>query len=443
MGIFNNREIALASWVLIGIIASFFNTTLRRSLGEIPSIMFKKQLVGIYLIVVLHFAFCIWVLYQVRLWDYTLLKDAILWVLFVGFITVFRLNQVSENKNYFRDAILDNLKLTVLLEFIVGLYTFSLVAEFIIVPIAIFIVLLLEVAKTNQKYEAVRKVVSFIVIVYSVFLLSYSIYHIISNFKDFATVGTLRSFFLAPLLSVLFLPLIYCMSVYMIYETTFIVIRRAIPVHLLGQARKYAIIQLGLNTSALIRWRSGLFRKEVRTSTDILNSIEEIKKRQAIEKRPPPISYEDGWSPFEAKNFLAKEGIPTGYYNHSWEKDWSAMSTYVNLDNSIIPNNIAYYVCGSEFAATKLWLVANISSLENSILAHKALVEYSKVLYKKALRGDFPEVIENALWLGENQILTLASVNISVSKNIWESKIPGYNLNFEIKHVKDNSSLSV
>ena len=79
---------------------------------------------------------------KIHFWNISATKDTILWTLGSAFGMYFSLNKVAQDENYFNNVILDNLKIVLLLEFVVNLYSFSLPVELIVIPIVSFIVLL-------------------------------------------------------------------------------------------------------------------------------------------------------------------------------------------------------------------------------------------------------------------------------------------------------------
>src|SRR3546814_3938911 len=94
---------------------------------------------------------------------------------------------------------------------------------------------------------------------------------------------------------------------------------------------------------------------------DIDSSIREIKKARAREKNPSLARPKIGWAPHEAITFLSAVNLPTDDYHHSYT-GWRASSSYLDVYKELIPNNIAYYIEGEEFATLKLKLVLNINT---------------------------------------------------------------------------------
>jgi len=98
---------------------------------------------------------------------------------------------------------------------------FNLTVELILTPIIIFIVLLNAVAETQQQHIIVKKFLDRLLALWGLFLLGFTINHIIQDFNSLANLENLRSFILPPLLTFLYLPFIYFMALYFRYENVF------------------------------------------------------------------------------------------------------------------------------------------------------------------------------------------------------------------------------
>jgi len=144
-----------------------------------------------------------------------------------------------------------------------------------------------------------------------------------------------------------------------------------------------------------------------------------------------------GWSPYKAKEVLATEGLITGYYQPYIEEEWSASSNYFEIDDNVIPNNIAYYIEGNSHAVETLKLNLNVNDPENAGSAHAKMVSCAKLLYRFALNEDISKTILDVLFVGKSNELQIGDKFISVYKNCWhEHRLKGYNLKLTIGIVK-------
>ncbi len=160
--------------------------------------------------------------YTMHLWDISLLKDTIIWTLGTAFIMFVNINKVNKESKYFKKVLLDNVKLVVLLAYIINLYVFNFVVEFLLVPVLFFIGALLAVSDTKKEYKPVKTLLQILVAIYGISLIIFAIVQVIGDFKDFATLYNLKDFLLSPLLTVSFLPFVYFLALYATYESLFV-----------------------------------------------------------------------------------------------------------------------------------------------------------------------------------------------------------------------------
>ncbi|HET9053912.1 MAG TPA: hypothetical protein VFM90_07060, partial [Cyclobacteriaceae bacterium] len=84
----------------------------------------------------------------------------------VAFVMQMNAGKIKD-KNYFKDIVKDTLKWTVVLEFVLSLYTFSLWTELILIPVLIFLGALQGISMTDKKYEKVQNLLSTIITIIS------------------------------------------------------------------------------------------------------------------------------------------------------------------------------------------------------------------------------------------------------------------------------------
>ena len=221
MNLFNNREIAIAIWLLVIFILMLFNWDIRKSLLEVIKAFFKIKILYSIFLMIAYTTGIVFVLYQINFWNISLLKDTVVWFCFTGILMSFNLVTSDTGQNLFRKIIVCNIKLVIIIEFLVNTYTFSLVGELILIPVVTFIVILEVVAKTDEEYSSVAKLMNGLQIIIGVIILIFAISNVVSDYKNFVSLDTLRNFLLAPLLTISFLPFIYFMVLFATYELLF------------------------------------------------------------------------------------------------------------------------------------------------------------------------------------------------------------------------------
>ena len=219
---FNNRELALGLWFFILVIWMLNQKKIRKSIFDIVKLLFGKALFRMITFMIIYVSIIIFFFYKTNFWDLTILKDTIYWVLGVAFVMLFNANKINKNENYFKQVIADSLKLTILLEFLVNLHSFSLFAEILFLPLMLLLVILHTFSDQKDEHKAVQKLTTTLLSIIGFIYLIYAVYQIIIDFDNFITYNNLRSLLIAPILTVLLLPFIYFIALFMQYETIFI-----------------------------------------------------------------------------------------------------------------------------------------------------------------------------------------------------------------------------
>jgi hypothetical protein len=219
--IFSTRELSLLIWLLIGLTAMMFGKDMRKSLGGIFKLLFGKQIGIILLLLTVYVTATLFLLHKIGTWDFTLLKDTIFWFVSVALVLFFSINKAKDT-HFFKDIVKESFKWTIALEFFVNFYTFSLLTELILMPTTLFLAMTLAYSQTDKKYEQVSKLLTNIFAIIGLTFFAYVTYKTFYNYQDFFTLHTLFSFLLPPILTVLLIPFLYLLALYMNYEVLFI-----------------------------------------------------------------------------------------------------------------------------------------------------------------------------------------------------------------------------
>ena len=118
MDIFNNREIALAIWLSVGIAFAASQPSVRDAFYGVWKAFFRRMILvplGLMAVYIILIVLC---LNETGLWDLGQLKNTILWSVLVAAVSMFRLPQIAEDEHYFRNALKDNFKVVAVLEFV-------------------------------------------------------------------------------------------------------------------------------------------------------------------------------------------------------------------------------------------------------------------------------------------------------------------------------------
>ena len=271
---FNNREVALISYLLIFIVWVLTQKKFRLTTVSVIKAFTAWRILVLIFALVLYIAIIVFGLFKIRLWDKYLIKDTVYWTFGVGLIILMNYDKAFKEEHYFKDLIKENFKVLLILEFIVGLYVFGIITEFILMPFVILFSVLLGYTEVYKKHEEVHKFINGIFVILGTVYIVYSGYHIYSDFTGFATAENLKTLLFPIIMFVLFLPFAYSFSLLVHYDSLFVRIDSFVKDSKLRRFAKWRVI-MSVNFS-MIRLKQitpGLLFNGCSTKEDITNEI--------------------------------------------------------------------------------------------------------------------------------------------------------------------------
>lgn len=434
MEFLNNREVSILVWASVFIIWCLTQPDLRSSLLHLVKCFFVKPIIVAVLMMGLYITTLVWLMYQGGIWDTTQLKTTLLWCVSVSLISLFRIHKKEAHKDFFRNSIKDIFKLTLFLEFIVDFYTFGLIFELIFIPLMTVASVLLAISGTDKKYESVEKVLNKAFSLIGFFLISYAAYRAYYDISNMLSLNTIRGFLTPPLLSLGFMPFVFAGMVYVRYEYAIIRLKYLIKdSDLRSYAAKTALKKFHVNIELLERWLDSLVFLQINTKQDIGQSIQDLELTIRREKNPQQVPITEGWSPYEAKKFLEEVGLVLGHYHSVGDDEWHASSSYLEIGEDVLPDNIAFYIGGNATAVKSLKLILNVNYINTEKESLNVFLNAAMLLYNKALDKEMPINIKKAVLSGRQKKVKIKGTAISVTKHSWSMKINGYDMKFLIE----------
>lgn len=440
MDILNNREIAIALWLLA--ISTYISSSskmaeVRVAVKGVLSAFFVRQIVTVLCLMIGYMAIVVYSLSELELWNGEQLKNTVFWCASVGFMSLFKIEQIKKDKSFFKHSVIDNLKLLAILQFIVSVYTFSLWVEILLAPILALIGAMLAIAESDKKYHQVKVLLEYCLSLFGVVLIVYTLYMLATSFGEFGKEKTAYDFFVPPLLTLCYLPFVYFMLVYSTYEQVFIRLKFSITNRFhRWVAKLYAFVFFNIQLSLLDRWSYQVARVNIESHSDLVETFKYIIRVRAAEKKPKEVPKDLGWSPYEAKDFLSTEGLNTGFYNRLYEEEWSALSPMEEFSDGIIPDNMAYYVEGSEEIANVLKLKVNVNDAARSQQAREKLEKIAEALSISSLNKPLSDEMKYAISQCEPYSEICGNKTISLSVEKWPNhRFNGYDLKFLVSNI--------
>ena len=387
-----------------------------------------------------YISLVVFLLFCVGLWDVSYIKDTVFWSVSAATVSLFRIPTIADDEHHLRNALADNLKIIIVLEFIVNAYTFSLAIEVFLVPLIAIISAMLIYAENKKEYASVTKLLSGLMIIFVIALALFSAHMIAKNSSDYFRVGTLTDFALPIVLSALFLPFIVTLVIYLRYENAFMRIRFIYShVPLQKRAMRIALCRFHVRTVLLKRWLRHIQSNRPQDFESLEASVIQVKKFTMLEKKPPIVPSAEGWSPYLACKFMQNVGVIAKDYrpDGSGQSEWFACSSYIEIEGGSISDYIAYYVEGDEQAVHTLKIVVNIGDARASHCARNRFSEAAEELIRKALHEDMPSTLREAIVEESPKKLSVGKAVADFSTETWQDQ-KNCELSLSLRHESAN-----
>ena len=219
--IFSNRELSLFIWFITLFTALLIWSKGRYHLKMITKATFAFKLVILYISAIIYISATVLLLWILNFWDITLLKDTIIWFLFSALGIFYSLSKVKD-ASYFGQLIKGSISFTIIIEFFINLYTFSLLAELVILPCLVFLSILSAFseisAKKNKEHKKVHTCLNQLLGIVGLIYIGFALYKTIMEFKTVPWIDVSKQFFLPVILTFLSIPYFWALAIYMKYE---------------------------------------------------------------------------------------------------------------------------------------------------------------------------------------------------------------------------------
>lgn len=263
MDIFSTRELATAFWVgaiLIAVgMAIVTNKKIRQGFIGVLKCFFNRKLRKLWEIYFLYIGIITLMFSRFPIWKNIYLKDIILWTLFSGLTICMNAVASEADEKYISKVLKDNIRFTVVTEFLLSTVTFSLWVELIIIPITTVIVLFDTVAEHKSDAIAVHKLLQDVMAFAGLCVILQTVRVGILEYRELNVINTLVSFFIPIVYLLLVTPLEYAFELYSKYEMLFIQMHFKEPSDKMVQRKRHlkVIKACGLSVRKII-----LFQKQ-------------------------------------------------------------------------------------------------------------------------------------------------------------------------------------
>jgi hypothetical protein len=225
---FNNREIALGVIFLVSVSVMFLKRDIRKSIINLFGSLFNKHFNRVYFEIFLYSLIMVSILYGIGFWNFSYTKDTLLWMLFTSLYLSIKVADDKDNNKLFLNILRNTISVTVFIEFLLNIYTFSIIVEIVVIVIVIFLSMMIsftEVFPDKDKNGQVSKLMKGINTYIGLNIFIFLILEVLNNLDSLLTLDTLKSFILPIIFTVMFIPYLYYLLIRVSYEQLNVSIR--------------------------------------------------------------------------------------------------------------------------------------------------------------------------------------------------------------------------
>lgn len=377
--LFNSREVATFIWFLIIFVwlfkINFFkNEFVKNNFKNIGHILTNFNIIIILSFLLSYVCFIIYFLSIIELWDVMQLKNTIYWFFSFACLSIFKVSKINNLAEFSKRTFYECFSLIVIIAFISGTYTFPLFLEMLIIPVNIVLLIIMTAPGYSKRAKVCSKTLLFIIIF---FIFSFTIYLFVSDMNKIFDEQKLKDFILPIILTILYLPFLLLLKLYMDYEKEFLKIKNKMNnKKLFYISFVCAIIYFNFRVDDFKKWINYLIVIRPKNFMDFFHSFNETKKVIKGEKSTNKIDFKNGWSILEAKNFLKNKGFLVGTYKY-YNVRYAAFSNTLTFKyDGKLDSLIEYEISGDENKINKLILRVSICDIKDE---DKVLSEFFEV----------------------------------------------------------------
>ncbi|PLX39573.1 MAG: hypothetical protein C0606_03480 [Hyphomicrobiales bacterium] len=406
--VFSHREIAIALWLVAGLLFVNFNADVRSAFIGVLRAVFAPKLLFLFAAFAVWVGFLSFFLAWFGLWTISELKATVLWYLFSGLALLARSiehrgrsDKSQPDTSFFRSIIFDNFRVTVVVEFVGAAYSFSLFAELLFVPLIVVLSSLYAFAELEEKYTSARRPIEYIFLAIAVGLVWHFVHQTINDGGDIFSIATLRGVLVPIELSILSVPVFYLAYCYSAWET--FDIRLGVKTYQSDELKRMARRKF----FRAFFLRPPLFNRAVRqfqilpaeSEDDIVKIIAGVREYERLKRTPPTIEPHLGWCPYQAELFLSAAQLATNDYHFSgFDDEWLAESSLRQLGRRFPTETLHYVIKGNANAASTLKLTARLPISPTPIEGLQVIEEAADLLTSKATSlAEMPGRIRRAI----------------------------------------------
>lgn len=417
---FNNREVAFLLWLFIGLIFTLQDQKLKESFIGVINAFLNGPILTIVIFGLAWISPLVWFMSTQGLWGLDNLKTTVLWFIAFAIYSMFKIKDQDFDHNYGKELIRDSIGLTAILMFVSSFYSLPLWAEFILLPLVTLLAIMQIIAKHKKEYRSAMKSIETALVVIGVVIIG-SVLRGLYNHPEFLFKRSNLFELLLPItLTIWYLPYLFVLKLFLMYELLGKSIRRNIKHSKLQRYARYKIFwHLNWDVKALQRLNKKLFVVDITNGYHLMKQIHWTKLVGYRDKYHTEDNDKFGWAPSNAKQFLASHGLMIKEYVNSFDEVWYG-SKYKTLEGDLPRTTIEYSITGTEEYVQSLDIEMNIYSKENLNESRSIFIEHARELTQFVTQSHSSKFFDS-LRRFQSFKVELQDLKLEFTNNKWQN----------------------
>lgn len=222
MEVFNTRELASATWLLLFLVFVCCKIKPWKELKDLVHIALKPKLLTPFILLTVYTVICVLYLYNWNLWTLAQLKSTLYWYFLGGAWIVFKVATDSESPSPILIYVKGILGISIFVEFIVGFKTMNYLAELVVVGLALMFTAIEVYSNGKVEFSAVNKISKSVLSVLGFIVISVGLHGIYRDFSNLNTAVILRDNLYFLFIGFAYVPAIYLLTLYCLYDLVYV-----------------------------------------------------------------------------------------------------------------------------------------------------------------------------------------------------------------------------
>lgn len=217
--LFSNRELAIIIWIVILLICALFKKSLRDSLIHLLKINYGYKLLTIRWVLYIQIGVVTYILFRTGIFSqYSLIKTVVEYSLFSAVVLLY--GSITDPLKQIRKTILNYLAATTILTVYLNSFSYSLIAECILLPIVFLLFAIIAYAEhqNDPQYKTTSGCATAILTLLAISGIGYVIYHSIHCQPEVLIENLAREVLIPLGMTCFLIPYVYLVAVISKYE---------------------------------------------------------------------------------------------------------------------------------------------------------------------------------------------------------------------------------